>query len=137
VCAIRAAERAREAAAYEEALAILERASAALDLAPRSDAARAELYLAESLVRARIGDTARGRALCLQAAALARGLGDSELFARVALGYGAEFAFALVDQQLVGLLGEALAGLPASDNPLRSRVMARLAAALQPSGDPP
>ena len=81
-CAIRAAERALEAVAYDEALTILERAGAALELAPRLDAARAELCLAESLVRARTGSTARGRALCLRAATLARGLGDSDLFAR-------------------------------------------------------
>jgi hypothetical protein len=100
------------------------------------DSARAELGLAESLVRARLGDTARGRALCLRAATLARGLGDAELFARIALGYGAEFAFGLVDRQLVDLLREALAGLPAADSPLRARVMARLAAALQPADHP-
>lgn len=100
------------------------------------DSARAELGLAESLVRARLGDTTRGRALCLRAATLARGLGDTELFARIALGYGAEFAFGLVDRQLVDLLREALAGLPAADSPLRARVMARLAAALQPADHP-
>jgi len=135
-CAIRAAERALDAVAYADALTILERARAGVELAAPPDKTRAELCLAESLARARTGDTARGRALCLQAVTLARAVGDSELFARVALGYGAEFSFGLVDPQLVALLREALAALPASDSPLRAGVMARLASALQPSDTP-
>src|SRR6185436_12343972 len=135
-CAIRAAEQALDAAAHEDALTILEKARGGTELAAPSARTRAELCLVESLACARAGDTTRGRALCLQAVTLAREIGDSELFARVALGYGAEFAFGLVDPQLVALLREALAALPEADSPLRARVMARLASALQPADRP-
>jgi tetratricopeptide (TPR) repeat protein len=44
--------------------------------------------------------------------------------------------FADVDRQLVSLLEEANAALGEQDSPLRARVLARLAAAMQPSADP-
>ena len=43
------------------------------------------------------------------------------------------FAFGVVDPVLVGLLEESLEALPPGDSALRARLMARLAAALQPS----
>lgn len=134
--AVEAAARALAAVAYDDALELLARAAGGLDLLADLPRPRAELCLAESLVRARIGEVERGRSLCLQAAQLARGLGDSDLLAQVALGYGDEFAFGLVDPRLVALLREALAALPAADGPLRSKVMARLASALQPAPRP-
>jgi hypothetical protein len=56
--------------------------------------------------------------------------------ARAALRYGAVFVVAQVDRVLVGLLEEALAALPVDESPLRARLLARLAAALQPALDP-
>ena len=62
--------------------------------------------------------------------------GTFRLFSRVLSNYGIEFSFAVVDRVLVALLEESLALLPAEDSPLRARVMARLAGALQPAADP-
>jgi len=134
-CSIRAAERALDALAYEDAFALVERARAALELAPPDPRLRAELLLAEGLARIRADDP-RGSERCAQAAELARRLPDAELFARAALGYGAEFTFGLTDPVLVRLLEEALAGLPDADSVLRARVLARLASALQPAPNP-
>src|SRR6185503_5844002 len=50
--------------------------------------------------------------------------------------YGDVFVFAMVDPVLVDLLQEALAGLPPGDSQLRARLLARLAAAMQPADDP-
>jgi hypothetical protein len=76
-----------------------------------------------------------GDASCLEAAEIARALGDSELLSRAALTMGVVFRVAEVNPQLVALLSEALAMLPAHDHALRAKVMARLAAALQPAPD--
>jgi hypothetical protein len=133
---IAAAEGALDALAYEDAIGLLDRARAALELLPPDPRARAELLLAEGLARLRAGEVERGRALCARAAELARALGDADLFARAALGYGAEFTFGAIDPLLVRLLEEALAGLPGADSALRARLLARLASALQPAIDP-
>ncbi|HKO90775.1 MAG TPA: hypothetical protein VJU61_06475, partial [Polyangiaceae bacterium] len=130
---LRAAGRALDAAADEEALRLLERAKLAHELAPVDLSARAELRLAEGAARSSAGQGARGRELCREAAELARQLGQPELFARAALGYGVEFSFGATDASLVQLLEEALAGLPESDAILRARLLARLASARQPS----
>ncbi|MCC6622969.1 MAG: hypothetical protein IT385_17050, partial [Deltaproteobacteria bacterium] len=130
---VRAAEVALAALAYEDAIALVQRA---LERAQHDRRARAELLLAEGLARARADDARRGAALCAQAAELARALGDPALFARAALGYGADFTFGSTDRVLVRLLEEALAGLPADNVTLRAHVLSRLAAALQPAADP-
>lgn len=136
LASIHAAEQALDAVAYEDAIARLERARAATEVAPADARTRVELTLAEGLARIRTGEGARGSALCLQAAEAARRLPDPELFARAALGYGAEFTFGLTDPVLVRLLEEALTRLPDADSVLRARVLARLASALQPAADP-
>ncbi|HTJ47599.1 MAG TPA: AAA family ATPase, partial [Kofleriaceae bacterium] len=124
--AIRAAEQALDALAYEDALALLERARAAL---PDDDAPlRARVLLALGEARIRAGDAA-GRTLCVDAAAIARELGDATLLARAALAYGAVLVMGAVDAVMVQLLEDALAALGGAETPLRARVMARLAAA--------
>jgi hypothetical protein len=134
--AVAAARRAAEAAvrqlAFEEAAALLERAAAV----PGGVQTRAELLLGMAHARTLAGEVDAGRAACLEAAALARSLGAPELLGRAAIGYGAAFTFGVIDDVLVALLEETLAALPPDDSPTRARVLARLAAALQPARDP-
>ncbi len=130
---VRAAEVALGMLAYEDALSLLERASAVVERLPGSAALSAELLLARGLAQIRVGEIARGRELCKAAAEIARKLPAPELFARAALGYGSEIAIAVVDPSLIRLLEDALAALGDQNARLRVMVMARLAAAQQPS----
>jgi len=131
--AIRAAARAQELLAYDEAVGTLERARDAVSAAGNPAALRAPVLLALGEARIRRGETVAGKQDCCEAAALARDLGNAELGARAALIYGRVFVFAHVDPVLVGMLEESLEALPAGDSALRARLLARLAAALQPS----
>jgi hypothetical protein len=134
--ATRAAEAALDVAAYEDAIGLLERANAEVVEQAGDARLRGEVALALGLARIRSGDMKAGKEGCRQAAVLARAAGDGALFARAALGVGTEFVVGLVDPALVGLLEEALTRLPPGDSALRVGVLARLAAALQPSPDP-
>lgn len=129
---ILAAEQALDAFAFEDAAALLERAALALPHAGNERFSRARVLTASGEARIRSGDAA-GRASCVEAAQIARELGDPELLARAGLGYGAVFTMGTVDPLLVGMLEEALALFPGHDSALRARVMARLGAARQPS----
>ncbi len=128
---LRAAERATSQLAYEQAVAHFERALAALELAPGDDRRRAIvlIHLGGALWRAAEGE--RARATYLEAAALARAVGDAELLARSALGIGVWDQDDQVDEVLVRLLEEARAALPPADSALRARVMGRLARELR------
>jgi tetratricopeptide (TPR) repeat protein len=131
--ALRAARRALELFAYDDAVGTLERALAAAENAPPARRASLLLALAEAAIRR--GDNDTGRRRCREAASIARDLGDAELGARAALAYGRIFTFANVDPVLVGMLEASLEALPAGDGALKARVLGRLAAALQPSVD--
>jgi len=131
--AIRAAARAQDLLAYDEAVRTLVRARAAVIAAGNPAALRARVALALGEARIRRGEAAAGKEDCREAATLARTLGDAELGARAALTYGSVFAFGIVDPVLVGMLEESLEALPPGDSALRARLLARLAAALQPS----
>jgi DNA-binding winged helix-turn-helix (wHTH) protein/tetratricopeptide (TPR) repeat protein len=128
---LRAGQRATAQLAYEQAVAHFERALASLQLTPGDERRRAQvlIQLGAALWRAAEGD--RARATYLEAAALARALGDAELLARAALGVGAWDQDDQVDDALVRLLEEALRALPTADSPLRARVMGRLARELR------
>jgi hypothetical protein len=133
--ALRAAARARAVLAFDRAVALYEGARAALASSPdRARLIDVELDLAEVLVR--VGAGPRSRALCLDAADRARALDDGVRLARAALAYGTELRIGMVDGTLVALLAEALHALSPDQQPLRARVMARLAAAQQPAPDP-
>jgi tetratricopeptide (TPR) repeat protein len=131
--AIRAAQSSLGLAAYEEAVAMLERAASAVEALGNPVELRARVLLALAEARIRRGETAAGKALCRQVAMLARSLSDPALQARAALTYGQVFTFGVVDPVLVELLEESLAALPADDSVLRVQLLARLGGALQPT----
>lgn len=130
--AIAAAREALGAFAFEDAIAVLDRARVAVPAGPDEAALRARVAIALGEARLRSGDPT-GRELCADAARIARELGDASLLALAGLAYGAVFAIGGVDPVMVGMLDDALAALPAADSGLRARTMARLAAARQPS----
>jgi DNA-binding SARP family transcriptional activator len=133
----RAAARAVDLLAYEEAVRLNEMALEALG--PESAAtarSRCDLLLALADSKGRAGDSPGARASFLQAAQLARSAGLPEVLARAALGYGGRFVWdrAMSDERLVPLLQDALAALGEVDSTLRVRLLSRLAAALR--GEP-
>ena len=130
---IRAAGRAQELLAYDEAVGTLVRARDAVTAGGNPPALRAQVLLALAEARIRRGETVAGREDCREVATFARALGHAELGARAALTYGSVFVFGVVDPILVGMLEESLELLPPGDSALRARLLARLAAALQPS----
>ena len=131
-----AAEAAAGALAYGEAAELLERALSAHEVAAPGDARdRAEIFLAIGDARIRGGEIRRGKEACERAAEIARGLGDADLLVRAALGHGGDFVSGARDRELAALLEEGLA-MVGTRTDLRARLLARLAAALQPARDP-
>jgi DNA-binding SARP family transcriptional activator len=130
----RAAERALEQLAYEEAARFYRQALQALELKPSIDPpTQCELLLGRGEALARAGSLAEAKEGFLAAAEAARSSGLSEHLARAALGYGGRYSFARAgsDRRLVPLLEEALRTLGEEESILRARLMARLAAALR------
>lgn len=127
-----AGERAMTKFAYEEAIRLYEKALDLLGFEEASDdALRTELLLAVGEAKWTSGDPPAGREALEAAAEGARRLGDSDLFARAALGCGRSLtSIGAVDQPLVDLLEEALTVLPAEDTGLRAAVLASTARAL-------
>ena len=119
--------------AYEEAIALTERAQVVVS---SGSALECELELVRAEALFRIGKGNEGRALARHAAVLATKLESPELMARTALVYGTDFVAASVDGVMVELLEVALARLPPEPSVSRVRVLARLAAALTPPIDP-
>lgn len=129
----RAAQRSLDLAAYDEAASLYEQALRALDAGGANAHRRCELLLGLGAARTRGGDTTGGRAVFLDAAALARELGEPEQLADAALGYAGKTGFHFsgrVDGVLVALLEEALAALPAGDSAARVQLLGRLSVAL-------
>lgn len=132
--AIAAAEAARARHAPEDAVAILERTTTALEEVNPTDVDRIELLLALGWAATEAGSLARGRHVFREASRRAAATGNASLVARAALGQGAELVFGEVRDELIGALRSALAAPIPVD--LRARLQARLAAALQPSTTP-
>jgi hypothetical protein len=130
-----AAQAARARLAPEDAVSLLERASVAMEALEPSEADRIELLLALGWAATEAGTLARGRQVFREASRRATATGDAALVARAALGQGAELVFGEVRDELIASLRSALAGLSGSVD-LRARLLARLAAALQPSPTP-
>src|SRR5262249_53066387 len=122
--------------AFEAAAEMYERALHALPVVPSDPLARCDLLVALSRCLISSGAVAPAKTRALEAAALARAAADGARLAAAALAFGSEIRIAVVDPSLVGLLTEALAALPAGEASVRPIVMARLAAARQPSMEP-
>ncbi|HEY3666148.1 MAG TPA: BREX system ATP-binding domain-containing protein [Polyangiaceae bacterium] len=135
-----AADHARSQLAYEEAIALLERALTTCDRLGVNDVERAEVELALGWASTEAGRLERGRDLFRSAARTARAAADPALLARAALGQGGEYVLAEIRSELVDVLREALAALgeptQIEARRLRARLLARLAAALTPSATP-
>ena len=133
----KAAERARQRLAFSEAAASLAQALQAFGAGPDADPAeRCKLLLELAEATLLIGEIDEGRAYAREAYGLARTLDDAALMADAALAYGSIFIVSVVDAELIQLLRDALERLPGSLKATRAKVMARLAAAMQPADDP-
>ncbi len=130
---IEASDQARAQCAYEEALAILERAQARLAPAQR-DAAQLSLAFGRSY--GDLGRVVEARAAFRAAIAAARLRGDARLAAEAVLGYGARYVLGDILDELIELIDAATAALAEDERELRARLLARRAAALIPAPRP-
>jgi tetratricopeptide (TPR) repeat protein len=126
----RAADRALESLAYEQAADLFARALEALELLESDIPRRAALLLGMGTAQSRAGRPA-ARATFAAAIAAARSIDANDTFARGALG-AAPFALTpgFVDEPHVALLVEALERIGPGDDPLRVRLLGSLARAL-------
>jgi hypothetical protein len=126
----RAAQRALDSLAHEQAADLFARALEALELLDADIPRRAALLLGLGTAQSRAGRPA-ARASFDAAIAAARSIGAHDTFARAALG-AAPFALTpgFVDEAHVALLGEALERIGPGDDPLRVRLLGSLARAL-------
>ena len=138
-----AADRAVAVLAYEDAVALYERALQLLSTSESNRDRRYEILMRLGDARARSGDTVGARRCYEDAADLSRLAGDPEAVARAALalvtsaapvrlGFGGLLVTTIVDPGNTGvaLLEEAQRTLPPGDSSLRARTLARLAAEL-------
>jgi tetratricopeptide (TPR) repeat protein len=132
--AMRAADAALEAFAWEDAAVHAERALAVLPSGGSADEPRAEAWLTFGRARLLAGDRDHAVAAFTTAAALGRSMESADVLARAALGFSADlggFEIRLFDQRQIDLLEEAASALGAAGDPaLRARVLARLSVAL-------
>jgi class 3 adenylate cyclase len=123
-----AGDRALAQLAHDEASRYYRQALDLLDMSEvPADSLRARLLASLAEAQAQAGDAGYHHTM-LQAARVARAVGDIEVFGRAALirsriGFGSVEA----DAERVGLLEEALRTLPPTDSTLRARVLASLA----------
>jgi hypothetical protein len=126
----RAAQRALDNLAYEQAAELFGQGLEALELLPADVPRRAALLLGLGNAESRAGRPG-ARATFEAAVAAARLIGADDILARAALGI-APFALApgVVDDAHVTLLVEALERVDVADSPLRVRLLGSLAVAL-------
>ena len=140
---LRAADRAIDVFAYEDAAALLERALPLLPPAADTERRRAEILMRLGDARTKAGDTQGGRSCYEQVAVLARAIGDPAILADAALahvtraspvrlGFGALIVTSIFDAgtRSFALLEEAEQTLPPEDSSRRARTLARLATEL-------
>jgi tetratricopeptide (TPR) repeat protein len=127
-----AAEEARRRVAYDEALRFYDVAFETLGAADEDPRQRAELLCGRAYVHALRDDPDRGHADALEAAKIARSLGDAALLARAGVAYTGLFSHWAAPSNPVGieLLREGLAGLGADDAATRAHALSTLASAL-------
>jgi hypothetical protein len=140
---VRAGDRASALLAYEEAAVHYRRALELLDLVgSASGERRSELQLRLGDAQWRSGDGAEARTTFEQAIESGRRLGRGEVLARAALGYVTALGGFLLYARFevggtgVGLLEEALTGLPAADSSLRAHLLAHLALEMWSANEP-
>ncbi|HTR11978.1 MAG TPA: adenylate/guanylate cyclase domain-containing protein, partial [Roseiarcus sp.] len=124
----KAAHEAQAQLAFEEAGSHLKNAIDALQLKRgRDEALRAELLCELGEAQVKAGDFAAARKTCLHAAEIARSTAHSMCFARAVVTAGRGVSNSgVTDQELVGLLNEALERLGQEDSPLRAQALSRL-----------
>ena len=112
--------------AYEEAATNFERALQALDLSDEADdATRCELLLLLGDAQDRMAEVTASQATFERAAVVARGLDDTDLFVRAALGRAGVLIPGAVDRVALALLQEADHRLGDNDSAAHVRVLAR------------
>lgn len=133
----RAAAQADSRRAFDDAALCCSRALDAASRLPRTaPPLRARLLLELATAQIRAGDLDAGRRNSTEAFSLAESVGDADLMADAALAYGGVFTFGNVDRALVGLLRKAFDAPGEAALQRKARVLARLAAAMQPAEDP-
>jgi class 3 adenylate cyclase len=125
-----AARLADAALAYEEAARFYAMAAQSLEMVEPVDNARcADLMLGVGRAYKRAGDIDQARDAFRAAFALGRTLGDADLMARSALGFGRPGLQAgITDEESLALAGEALAALGSGSSAMRARLLGRIAA---------
>lgn len=136
LAAVGAARRALELLAHEDALALLDRAQAVAVDGAVDPRVLGQLWCARGQTLQVAGKLAEAKQACAKAAELAEQRDDVELLADAALAWGNEIQPGVVDAELVRWLSHANARLSGEQKALKARVLARLAAATQPSPRP-
>ncbi len=133
----RAAERAVNQLAFEEAAEHIDRALQTLDAADDADPeVLCETLIFGADVHQLTASLTEARPLAVRAAEIARRHSWPERLARAGLAYGGLWIdIGLVNEELIGMLGEAIAALPES-HPMVPLLEARFAMDLFFSGDP-
>ncbi|HWA73864.1 MAG TPA: AAA family ATPase [Polyangiaceae bacterium] len=134
--AMHAGRRALAALAFEDAETILSTTLEQVSVGPSAQKLKGQALVLLGEARARAGHHDAARKACEEAAAIARKGDDPTLLAEAALALGVEILPGVIPTALVALLVEARAALPDTATRLRARVLARLAAALQPADNP-
>ena len=134
----RAAAEATGQLAFDDAAGHLRRALAALQFADRPDpGVRLDLLLSLGNALDQAGDATAARQTLVEAADLARQVGDTDGFARAAIGIHRVGALSgLSRDHNVRLLEEAVTGLTGQTSPLRAQALASLARELHHTWDP-
>lgn len=127
--AIRAGDLASAALGYEDAAGHYERALEAQATTGRPLAERLPLLLRFGEAQTGAADVDGFRATFLEAARIARELGDPTSLAQAALGFASLRDYTAADAPAIGLLEEALDALGDDDSTLRASVLGRLASA--------
>jgi tetratricopeptide (TPR) repeat protein len=133
-----AGRRAAEEGAFREAGRQYRHAAQLVDASEAGSRRQCELLLKAGTSYAQGDQIPEAKDAFRGAAEMARQVGDSQLLVAAALGHGMgsgdAFYVAGVDEPLVGLLEQALAGLGDDRGPLRVRVLSRLAVELHLTG---
>lgn len=134
----RAGRRAADDAHFSQAGRQFRHAAQLVEAREAGSRRHCELLLEAGRSFAQADQTLEAKGSFRRAAEMARRAGDPQLLASAALGHGMgvgdAFYVSGVDEPLVGLLEEALAGLHAGHGPLRVRVLSRLAVELHLTG---